>query len=121
MASETTRPLLATRLNAEPPIFRGCTSSELLVIVAVAVGVWLPVGFLVGAALGATTMGLGFSVLGALGTVLGASSLLERVKRGRPEGYYQQRVVLWLEDRGLVRRRHIHYSGPWDLGRRRER
>ena len=35
--------ILADRLNAEPAIFKGCSSSELGVIVGVAALVWLPV------------------------------------------------------------------------------
>ena len=35
--------ILADRLNAEPAIFKGCSSSELGVIVVVAALVWMPV------------------------------------------------------------------------------
>ncbi len=110
--------VLATRLNDEPPIFRGCASSELLAILLVAIAVWLPAGFLLGALIGIGTMGLGFAVFGALGTVLLATRAFERLKRGRPPRYFRLRFVLWLEDRGLKSPVHIRRSGVWDLGRR---
>ena len=43
--------LCANRLNAEPPIFRGCTSSELGLLVLMAI--FICIGFLLGAYLGA--------------------------------------------------------------------
>ena len=34
--------ILADRLNAEPAIFKGCSSSELGMIVGLAIVIWLP-------------------------------------------------------------------------------
>ena len=51
--------ILADRLNAEPVIFKGCSSSELGMIVAVAALVWLPLSLLLAWLLGAITMGFG--------------------------------------------------------------
>ena len=51
--------ILAGRLNAEPAIFKGCSSSELGVIVVVAALVWLPVSLILAWLAGAVTMGFG--------------------------------------------------------------
>ena len=48
--------ILADRLNAEPAIFKGCSSSELGVIVGVAAFVWLPVCLLLAGLMGAVTV-----------------------------------------------------------------
>ena len=109
--------ILADRLNAEPAIFRGCSSSELGVIVAVAAAVWLPVSLLLAGLLGAVTMGFGIAGVGVVATVVAMASLFQRVKRGRPDGYYQQRLVLWLDAKGLRRSPFIRRSGGWDIGR----
>ena len=109
--------ILADRLNAEPAIFRGCSSSELGVIVAVAAAVWLPVSLLLAGLLGAVTMGFGIAGVGVVATVVATASLFQRVKRGRPDGYYQQRLALWLDARGLRRSPFIPRSGGWDIGR----
>jgi conjugative transfer region protein (TIGR03750 family) len=109
--------ILADRLNAEPAIFKGCSSSELGVIVGVAALVWLPGSLLLAGLLGAVTMGFGLAGVGVVASVVATASLFQRLKRNRPDGYYQQRFVIWLNDRGLLRAPFIRRSGPWDIGR----
>ena len=109
--------VLAERLNAEPAIFKGCSSSELGVIVAVAGLLWLPVSLALAGLAGAVTMGFGIAGVGVVATVVATASLFQRLKRNRPDGYYQQRVLLWLHDRGLRRSPFVRRAGVWDLGR----
>ena len=109
--------ILADRLNAEPVIFKGCSSSELGVIVGVAALVWLPVSLILAGLAGAVTMGFGIAGFGIVATVLLMASLFQRLKRNRPDGYYQQRIVLWLDDQGLRRSPFVRRSGAWDIGR----
>ena len=72
----------------------------------------------VGAGLaGAVTMGFGLAGISIVATVLVMASLFQRFKRNRPDGYYQQRFVLWLDDRGLKRAPFVRRSGSWDIGR----
>lgn len=110
---------LAERLNDEPVIFRGCSSSELLMLLGMAAAVWIPGGGFLGAALGGASMGLGLSAAGILGTVFVAATVLQRVKRGRPTGYYQQRIMLAMHRAGLRRLPVVMTSGSWDIGRHR--
>ncbi len=109
--------VLADRLNVEPAIFKGCSSSELGIIVGVAALFWLPVSLLLAGLLGAVTMGFGLAGVGVVGTVMVMASLFQRLKRGRPDGHYQQRFSIWLSDRGLRRSPFIRRSGAWDIGR----
>lgn len=109
--------VLADRLNAEPAIFKGCSSSELGAIVAVAALIWLPVSLLVAGLAGAITMGFGLAGIGIVATVVGVASLFQRLKRNRPDGYYQQRIAVWLDDRGLRRAPFVRRTGAWDIGR----
>ena len=109
--------ILADRLNAEPAIFKGCSSSELGVIVGVAALVWLPVSLVLAGLAGAVTMGFGIAGIGIVATVVVVASLFQRLKRNRPDGYYQQRFVLWLDDRRLRRSPFVRRSGAWDIGR----
>ncbi len=111
--------ILADRLNVEPTIFKGCSSSELGVIVVVAAVVWLPVSLVLAGLMGAVTMGFGLAGVGVVGTVIVMASVLQRQKRGRPDGYYQQRVHIWLADFGIRPARFIRRSGAWDIGRTR--
>ena len=111
--------LRADRLNAEPPIFRGCSYSELTILVIFAIVLWLPLSFWLADLAGRLSMGLGLATLGVLATVSLTASAFQRLKRGRPFGYYQQRVAICLHDSGLRPTRLIRRSGTWDIGRQR--
>ena len=111
------RDILADRLNAEPAIFKGCSSSELGVIVGVAALVWLPVSLVLAGLIGAVTMGFGLAGVGVVATVVVTATFFQRLKRNRPDGYYQQRFAIWLHDKGLRRSTLIRRSGSWDIGR----
>jgi conjugative transfer region protein (TIGR03750 family) len=109
--------ILADRLNAEPAIFKGCSSSELGMIVGLAIVVWLPFSLLLAWLLGAITMGFGIAGVGVVATVVVLATLFQRIKRGRPEGYYQQWLRIRLQRWGLYRTPWIVRSGAWDIGR----
>ena len=111
--------ILADRLNVEPVIFKGCSSSELGLIVGVAALVWLPVSLLLAGLMGAVTMGFGLAGVGVVGTVIVMATLFQCLKRGRPDGYYQQQISIWLADHGLRHSPFIRRSGAWDIGRTR--
>lgn len=111
--------LLAERLNAEPVVFKGCSSLELGVITGMSALVWLPVCLLLAGLMGALTMGFGFAAVGVVMTAVGMAGVFQRLKRGRPDGYYRQRIVIWLDGRGLCRAGFVRRSGAWDIGRTR--
>ena len=50
-------------------------------------------------------------------TVVITATLFQRLKRNRPDGYYQQRFVIWLDDRGFRRAPFVRRTGSWDIGR----
>ena len=113
----STERLLAERLNAEPAIFRGCTSSELGVIVGLAIAVWLPLSAVIAWLLGAPSMGLGMAGAATVISVVIGASVLQRLKRGRPEAYYRHRFALRLGELKLIRPPVITRQGDWGLGR----
>ena len=78
---------------------------------------WLPASLLLAGLMGAVTMGFGLAGVGVVATVVATASLFQRLKRNRPDGYYQQRFAIWLDERGLRRSTFIRRSGPWDIGR----
>lgn len=111
--------LKTDRLNGEPPIFRGCSSSELVAIAGLSVVVWIPLGLLGGLLVGAPTLGVGVSGMAIIASIVGTASLLQRLKRGRPDSDYWHRLLLHLETLGLRRSGFIQREGVWDLGRSR--
>lgn len=111
-------PLLPLRLNAEPAIFRGCSLSELTALAISGCVSFIPLSIFVCGLFGYWAMGIGFGVLLVIAWIVAGATLLQRLKRGRPQGYYQLRLRLWLEDWRLVRRLFIRTSQVWDIGRR---
>ncbi|WP_431065663.1 TIGR03750 family conjugal transfer protein [Methylotuvimicrobium sp.] len=107
---------LADRLNQEPVIFRGSTNSELGMILLCAIVFWLPAGLLLAALFGAAVMGLGIAALGVLATIFFGSTGFQRIKRGRPDFYYQHFMILKLNKLGLRSSSLIARQGAWDLG-----
>ena len=109
--------ILADRLNAEPAIFKGCSSSELGMIVGLAIVIWLPLSLLLAWLLGAITMGFGIAGVGVVASVVVMATVFQRIKRGRPDGYYQQWLRIRLQSTGLYRVPWVLSTGAWDVGR----
>ena len=109
--------ILADRLNVEPAVFKGCSSLELSVMAGMSALVWLPASLLLAGMMGALTMGFGVAGIGMVGSTVILARLFRRLKRGRPDAYYRQRFMVWLDDRGLRRSGFVRRSGAWDVGR----
>ncbi len=107
----------AERLNAEPPVFRGCTAMELGSLFAVSGVIWTPVSVVVADSAGYPVMGVG-AATGLIATsVFVSATLFQRIKRGRPEGFYLLQIHFFLVRLGLRRNPFQRGSGPWDIGR----
>ena len=109
--------LLPTRLNGEPNIFRGCSLSELMFLSAVGALIWIPFWLIVCGLLGYLMMGFGIGVLSIIGWVFLGATILQKMKRNKPNGYYQLRIQLMLENKGLKKTGFIRESRGWDIGR----
>lgn len=111
--------LLGERLNAEPAVFRGCTASELIALVAIASGVWLPLGLIAGLLMGKLAIGMAFSIMALVGTLFVVPTLFQIIKRGKPDGHYQISSRVWAARYGLffIRSDYILRKGVWDTGR----
>ncbi len=110
-------PLLPTRLNAEPAIFRGCSLSELMGLSGLGALIWLPFWLLLCGLFGFLMMGVGIGLLSIIAWVVIGATVLQRLKRGRPVGYHALTLRLRLEDWKLVKSSFIRHSGVWDIGR----
>jgi len=114
--------ILADRLNNEPPIFRGLSNSELGMVLKFGALFWVPVCLLIATLLGKTMMGMGAAMLMLLLTILVSGSLFQRIKRGRPDYYYQHYLMLrdvFLRVKTNTKSdRVIQYSGTWGIGRK---
>ncbi|MGS2722117.1 TIGR03750 family conjugal transfer protein [Porticoccus sp. GXU_MW_L64] len=116
-ASTETNDLLPIRLNAEPTIFRGCSLSELMLLVIIGSSTLVPLSVIICGLFGYLMMGVGLGLLLVIAWVVIGATVMQKLKRGRPLGYYQLRLRLWLEDCHLIRSPFIRKSQVWDIGR----
>ncbi|MBI4356573.1 MAG: TIGR03750 family conjugal transfer protein [Gammaproteobacteria bacterium] len=108
---------LAEHLNEQPPIFRGMSSQELVTLAWVAAIFWLPASLLVCGLFGFIMVGFSVAAIGIGLTVFIVATLFQKIKRGRPDGYYQHLLACICEDLHLKRSPFIRRSGVWFLGR----
>jgi conjugative transfer region protein (TIGR03750 family) len=106
------------RINEEPIIIRGMTSSELRVAMIVTFIIWLPLSITLGIAVGRPMMGLGLVGVGGIVSILFIGTVFQKVKRNKPDGYYQQLVTISLSKTGLKKSPFLKYSGSWSVGRK---
>jgi conjugative transfer region protein (TIGR03750 family) len=114
---ETENKLLPNRLNGEPAIFKGCSLSELMILTGAGAAICIPLSLVVCGVLGFMMAGVGIGVLATIGSVVVGSLWLQKAKRGRPIGFYQLRLKLMLEDRGIIKTGFIRQSQVWGIGR----
>ena len=93
--------VIGTRMNAEPAILRGCSSTELLLVATGATLLWVPVAAFAALIIG--PMSIGLAGLLIVGSVYVGAGLFLKIKRGRPDGYYQQWVGIRLQKAGISR------------------
>lgn len=109
--------LLAARLNHEPVVLLGYTDSEFAFAVKAACIIAFPVTLCVGLAFGKGLPGLAGGFLLALALVVVGGKVLKRLKRGKPDYYYQTRLKLALHRYGLGHSGLIRYRGAMSIGR----
>lgn len=109
--------LLADRVDTEPAIFRGCSSSELLAMLVFSVLVWLPLSILMAIVLGRPALFLGILAIGLLGTMFFGAGVFYRLKRNRPDHYYIHAFQRALHEHHWHSAPFIWRSGAWDIGR----
>lgn len=108
---------MTDRVNVQPPIMNGMTAGEAKVVGLLALVVNLIVGGIAAFATGIWQVLLGFAVIGTLAVVWRVSIWLASAKRGRPDGFYVQRIRLWAARQGFGGGHYISHDSAWDLGR----
>ena len=105
------------RINNEPVIFRGLSSSELKTGLIVTLIALIPVCAFLGYLLDRMLVGLGTIGIFTMISVMFMGTVFQRIKRGRPDGYYQQRTALLLNQFGFSSSKVVKYNGRWSNGR----
>ncbi len=108
--------VLADRVDGEPPAILGLTTTEVL-MVSIGVGLGLlPLVLLISLAVGLGPVALSLTGFFFLGGVYAGSVVLRRLKRGRPQGYYQVMFSVLMQ-RLFGGNTFLLRNGPWSIGR----
>jgi conjugative transfer region protein (TIGR03750 family) len=105
------------RVNVEPAILLGLSSTEAVWTIVAAFSVWVPIGVVIGLLTRSMAIGVLFSSVTPLITVYIAAQKMAAVKRDRPDLYYLHLFRQTLARTGLRRSRFVIHFGGWDLGR----
>lgn len=108
---------LTDRVNVEPAILHGMTVTEAKWIAVAAFLVFVLLGGLIFGTTGFWQVPLLMTLIGPILILWFGSKYLARLKRGRPDGYYNQALNRWLAGHGLANSQFITHSGWWSLGR----
>ena len=113
---------LPDRMNSEPPIFLGLTNSELFSLAKLGLLVWIPLclflAFLIFGGI-KTILGFGAGLLMTLVTIAAGGKYLQRLKRGRPDGFYGRLMKINAQDKRIpfTKTYFLRYTGPWQSRR----
>lgn len=91
--------------------------SELQAIAVLSVLTIIPTCVVLLSFVGYAMMGVGLGFLASIGGVVLGATQLQRMKRGRPIGYYQLQISIALDNSGIKRNGLIRRSGYWRVGR----
>ena len=108
---------LTDRANREPAILRGLTSSEAQLAIFIVMPIYTVVGLVVVFVTKIWALGVLIASLAPMLTVWVVAGWLAKVKRNKPDYYYQHRFKLWLAKNGLKKSRFIDHDGFWETGR----
>ena len=115
--SDDLEELLAERLNLEPVILFGYTNSEFSSAIKLTCAVMFPLALAIGLMWGRALLGLGTGFLLSMAVIVMGGKVLQRLKRGKPDFYYQTRWQLLLHRLGIKDSGLIRHHGFMSLGR----
>lgn len=106
------------RINFEATLYKGCTLNELLILVIISFGSLITLFLVIFSMLfDQALLGVAFAIPCAFGLMLMLANILGGFKQNKPQGYYQMKIALWLEDIGIKKTPYVRRSGVWSLRR----
>ena len=111
---------LPDRLNREPVVFRGMTTTELFLVFLSGLSSGLLTGIIPAILLGMWALIPTGALLGAALCVMAGGRYLPRLKRGRPDTWLYQTLSAWTARRGWGDPQLIQRSAVWTLRRRHQ-
>jgi len=86
--------VVASNVNDEVLVFRGSTTGELISIAWVSAAIIVPVAIIAGLVFGSLPLFISLALPVVFLLVFAFSTVLQVLKRGRPEGYFEHRIAL---------------------------
>lgn len=108
---------LPDRLNREPVVFRGMTTTELFISLCAGFIFGLLCGIIPAAFLSIWALIPTGALLGATLAVLAGGRYLARLKRGRPDSWLYQAIDAFFARHGFGDPRLVQSSGVWTIRR----
>lgn len=108
---------LPDRLNREPVVWRGLTTSELFLALALGLGGGCISGILLALLSGYWPLIPGSALAGAALLIQGGGWILARAKCGKPDNWLSQAILAWLEHHHLRGRQLVQHSTVWVVRR----
>lgn len=111
--------MLLNNINHKMPIYKDCTLSEMLCIGAIvfifemivfSMVAWLLFGY--------ASIGVALTFISFFHVTKSVLNQLQKVKYGKPHGYYQQWLVKKSANCGLIRSLYLTRCGKWSMVRK---
>jgi conjugative transfer region protein (TIGR03750 family) len=103
-------------IDVEPVMILGCSNYEIMVLGAVGFSAALLLGLLLLAPFGLWLLSLPVAILSALGSIYFGGKKLGKAKEGKPNGYFNRALRMWLARYGL-RNAYVRHQGYWRIRR----
>ena len=120
MDSEHLSGVVATNVNEEAVILRGCTTSELIGASIVCTGIIIPLFLIIGFMIGKMMICMAVGFAANFGAIFGTATLMQKMKRGRPDGYFNHWMMLIGKKIGLVKAPFVVHNGPMSIFRKKQ-
>ncbi|UTJ48411.1 TIGR03750 family conjugal transfer protein [Atlantibacter subterranea] len=112
-----TLPFLPDRLNREPVVWRGLTTSELFLALAAGIGGGGMFGIMLALLTGTWPLIPVSALAGAALLIQGGGRILARARRNKPDNWLPQALLAWLERHHLRGAHLIQHSAVWVVRR----
>lgn len=96
-------------------IFRGCTKYEMIVLFIGWSVFWFPIMGVVSNAQGGSKAIQASAIFLAMFSIYVSAEILQILKTGKPDGFYQHKSILWMQRFGMFKNRYINRSQTWDV------
>lgn len=104
-------------INEEPVVFKGLTDGEIKSVFLISFFIGSPIGVFLGIIIGFPMLMVVFVFVIPMLVVYFLAGWMEKARRGKPSGYVEHSLHVWLVAKKLARPNFICESAKWSLGR----